>query len=212
MAPILLNQQIITTTTTTNSTSNTNNNNNKEDKSIPTVDITLIEQQKENITPLASGRSATHLNSLSLTNRSTLETKLSNEHLKFQSQINAISVYESTGHWEEGKDGFTTIQIATLADDPLEVHHLYVRFVLEFYPAGASATSRLVPLLEESTRKFINYDLYKNDPRYLRLWTTYAGRMNNQEDVFRFLFAKGVGERLASLYEEYARVLEVVGK
>jgi checkpoint serine/threonine-protein kinase len=174
--------------------------------------MTTIEQSKENIQPLASGRSASQLASLSSHSRSGLGSKLAIEHKRFQSQLDAVAVFEETGSWEDGRDGLTTDEVASMAEDPLDVHHQYARFVLGNYPAGASATSKLVPLLEASTRRFLDDERYKNDPRYLRLWNLYAKNMEVPEDCYRFLFAKGIGERLAILYEEYAIVLEQAGR
>ncbi len=162
--------------------------------------------------PLASGRSASQLASLSSQSRSGLGLKLASEHRKFQTQLAAVAFFEAEGHWPDGQDGLAAADVAAMAEDPLDVHHQYARFVIGSYPAGASATSRLVPLLEASTRQFLTDERYRNDPRYLRLWNLYAQKMDCPEDCYRFLFAKNVGERLASLYEEYALVLEAAGK
>lgn len=177
-----------------------------------TVDISTIEQQKENIQPLASGRSASQLAALSSQSRSTLGAKLATEHKRFQAQLAAVATYDEEGAWEDGREGFTSDEVAAMAEDPLDPHHQYVRFVNGNYPAGASAQNRLVPLLEASTRAFVNDERYRNDPRYLRLWSMYAKNVDCPEDCYRFLFARGIGERLALLYEEYAFVLEAVGK
>ena len=94
--------------------------------------------------------------------------------------------------------------------DKLATEH--ARFVLNSYPAGPSSASRLLPLLESSTRRFLHDERYTNDPRYLRLWNLYARNIERPEECYRFLFAKRIGERLAVLYEEYALVLEAAGK
>lgn len=176
------------------------------------IDISTIEQQKENIQPLVSGRSASQLASLSSHSRSGLGSKLAEEHKLYQARLDAVDTFERTGAWEEGKDGLSSDEVSTMAEDPLDIHHQYARFVLGNYPAGASATSKLVPLLEASTRRFVDDERYKNDPRYLRLWNLYAKNMEAPEDCYRFLFAKGIGEKLASLYEEFALVLEQAGR
>ncbi|SCV74798.1 BQ2448_7827 [Microbotryum intermedium] len=206
------------------------------------VDISTIEAAKENILPLASGRSASHLASLSSSTRSGLGSKLAQEHNKFDAQIAAIDYYEKTGEWpppassssssrscssssppssanssasdSTPTDAFklTLEEVERMAEDPLDVHHQYARFVISNYPAGASAANKLVPLLEKSTRRFLHDERYRNDPRYLRLWNLYAKHIDCPEDCYNFLFAKGVGERLAMLYEEYATVLEHAGR
>lgn len=176
------------------------------------VDISTIEQQKENIQPLTSGRSASQLALLSSQSRSGLGSKLADEHKQYQRRVDAVHAFESDGQWPDGQDGFAAEDVAQWAEDPLDLHHQHARFVLANYPAGASATSKLVPLLEASTRRFVDDSRYQNDPRYLRLWNLYAKHMDSPEDCYRFLFAKGIGEKLASLYEEFALVLEQAGR
>lgn len=176
------------------------------------VDISTIEQQKENIQPLASGRSAAQLASLSSLPRSGLGAKLAAEHKRYQTLIDALDVYQRQGTWIDGQDGLSLDEVAALAEDPLDIHHRYVRFVLDNYTAGASAASKLIPLLESSTRRFLSNKLYRNDPRYVRLWILYSKNMECPQDCFRFLFAKNIGDRIALLYEEYALFLEANGK
>ncbi|GAA6019370.1 hypothetical protein JCM11491_000915 [Sporobolomyces phaffii] len=170
------------------------------------VDIETIEAAKENIVPLHSGRSATQLASVFAPSatRSGLGVKLDAEHARFQTQIAAVAEYERTGDGDE--------VIAHLAEDPLDISHQYVRFIIANYPAGASAANKLVPVLEDTTRRFLADARYTNDPRYFRLWAHYAKNMESPEECYRFLFAKGIAEKLAALYEEYAKVLESVGK
>ncbi|GAA5917372.1 hypothetical protein JCM5296_003800 [Sporobolomyces johnsonii] len=178
----------------------------------PPVDISTIEAAKENIVPLHSGRSASQLAALSSSSRSGLGVKLDQQHARFHAQIAAVDAYEATGTWEDGRDGLTADEVAQLAEDPLDISHQYVRFIVANYPAGASAANKLVPVLEETTRKFLGDGRYTNDPRYFRLWAHYAKNMESPEECYRFLFAKGVAEKLAALYEEYAKVLEAAGK
>ena len=177
-----------------------------------TVDISTIEAAKENIVPLHSGRSASQLAALSTSTRAGLGLKLDAEHARFQAQIAAVDVYDATGAWDDGRDGLAADDVALLAEDPLDVSHQYVRFIVANYPAGASAANKLVPVLEATTRKFLADGRYTNDPRYFRLWAHYAKNMEDAEDCYRFLFAKGVAEKLAALYEEYAKVLEAKHK
>ena len=178
----------------------------------PVVDMATIEAAKENIVPLNSGRSASQLAALSSSTRSGLGVKLDLEHARFQAQIRAVDEYERNGAWPDGQDGLASEDVALLAEDPLDASHQYVRFVVANYPAVASAANKLVPVLEATTRKFLGDERYSNDPRYFRLWAHYAKNMEDPEDCYRFLFVKGVGEKLAALYEEYAKVLEAKNK
>jgi checkpoint serine/threonine-protein kinase len=179
---------------------------------IPVVSMVAIEQEKENIQPTSSGRSASHLVALSTQSRSTLLTTLAAAHTRFLAQLAAVAHYDQHSEWEEGRDGLSSEEVATMAEDPLDPHHQYVRYINANYPAGPSAQNRLIPLLEASTRAFVKDERYRNDPRYLRLWNLYAKMVEGEEDVYRYLWARGVGERLALFYEEYAYVLEAAGK
>lgn len=67
------------------------------------VDLSAIEQQKENIQPLASGRSAKALHTLFTADRKTLQDDLKEGHDRFKREIEQA---ESEG-----------------ADDPLDVYH-----------------------------------------------------------------------------------------
>ncbi|KAK4054049.1 protein kinase [Microbotryomycetes sp. JL221] len=193
----------------------------------PTTDISTIELHKENIQPLTSGRSASQLASLQTQTRQGLGNKLALEHKAFQAKLDAIDEYERTnGEWEpptaatggtsDDNDTSTTTltleDVQHLVEDPLDVHHQYARFVVANYPAGNSAVSRLVPVLEQATRSFVNDQRYQNDPRYLRLWNLYAKHTVDAEDCYKFLFAKQIGDKLATLYEEFALVLENKGR
>lgn len=67
------------------------------------VDLSAIEQQKENIAPLAAGRSAKVLHTLFTQDRKSLNDELKAGHDRFNEEIDQVE-----------KDG---------ADDPLDVYH-----------------------------------------------------------------------------------------
>lgn len=67
------------------------------------VDLSAIEQQKENIQPLTSGRSAKALHTLFTSDRKVLQDELEKGHEKFKREIEQAE--------EEG------------SDDPLDVYH-----------------------------------------------------------------------------------------
>lgn len=182
-------------------------------QSIVTVNIDVIERDKENIQPLPSGRSALHLATLSSQTRSGSSEKLAEDHDRFKTRILALETYEADGQsWEEGKLGLTSDEVAAMSKDPLDIHHQYIRFVVDNYIAGPSSSSQLIPLLESVTRKFLNDERYTNTTKYIRLWNLYAKNMECPEDCYRFLFAKGIGTQSSILYEEYALALEAAGK
>ena len=167
------------------------------------VRLDVIETQKENIQSLPGGRSAKELarifspagrDSCLIPNPSPNETKTINDSIRQE--------YE------------TELQSADESDDPLDIYDRYVRWTLHAYPsAQATPDSGLLPLLERATKVFLSSPLYKNDPRYLRLWLHYIRLFSDSpREVFAFLARHHVGEALALFYEEFAAWLESAGR
>ncbi|CAD6971493.1 unnamed protein product [Tilletia controversa] len=155
----------------------------------PIIDMALaIESQKENVIPRAKGRSASALhNNLALQHRERVE-KLASQREEHEKRIHPDANAES--------------------EDPLEAWDSYVRWTIDSYPAGQTAESGLVPLLELATRSFFSQRVYAQDVRYLRFWVLYANNCEDRRNIFRFLLANEVGTNWATLYEELANVLE----
>ncbi|KAI9329698.1 Mad3/BUB1 homology region 1-domain-containing protein [Pilaira anomala] len=65
-------------------------------------------------------------------------------------------------------------------------------------------------LLHDATSRYKSKKLYRQDPRYLKLWTEYAHWVEKPEEIFILLFQHGIGTELALLYEEYASLLETL--
>lgn len=150
----------------------------------PIIDFDAIEQHKENVQPLARGRSA-HV----------LSNALSQRHAEIRAQREE---WEKLVQSAENAD----------ADDPLDVWTRYVRWCIDSFPGGQTSESGLVLVLERCTRMFRSYEQYRNDSRYLKLWILYAKSIDCPADVFNFLLANDIGSGLASLYEELASVYE----
>lgn len=154
----------------------------------PVIDFEAIEQHKENVQPLAGGRSA-----------HALTNALSQRQVELKAQRAA---HEEVVSSEENAD----------ADDPLEAWTRYVKWCIDSYPGGQTSESGLVLLLERCTRLFRSSAQYRNDSRYLRLWVLYARNVDCPSDIYNFLLANDIGTALASLYEELAAVYEVQGR
>ena len=92
------------------------NNNVNNDTSSEGVDLEAIEQQKENIQPLSSGRSAKALHSLFTSDRKVLQDELEKGHERFKKEIESVE-----------EDG---------SDDPLDVYH---RCVLTYWSHALSS-------------------------------------------------------------------------
>jgi len=161
------------------------------------VNADVIEAVKENIQPLQKGRRATALSAIFSTPHAQRDALLSRQRARFRLQV--TQVLEDTNEDEAGTD-------------PLEVYSRFVAWTLESYPQGQSAESGLLELLEEATRKLKDWECYKQDPRYLKLWTLYAGYVDNPALIYAYLLANETGTELGQLYENYAYVLERNGR
>jgi checkpoint serine/threonine-protein kinase len=165
------------------------------------VKFDIIEDHKENIQALPSGRSARKLAELfsqsPLQPQSTpnpLDTKDVNDSIRAEFEEELAAISES--------------------DDPLDIYDRYVRWTFDAYPsAQATPQSQLHTLLERATKAFVNSAQYKNDPRYLKLWVHYINFFSDApREAFVFLSRHSIGETLALFYEEYAAWLESAGR
>ncbi|KHJ36145.1 putative protein kinase [Erysiphe necator] len=163
------------------------------------IDFQIIEDQKENIQSLPGGRSARALACVfSPSSTSKAPTPSDSKNLN---DI-ARQEYESE------------LACMSESDDPLDIYDRYIRWTLDAYPSSqATASSKLLPLLERATKAFINSAQYKNDQRYLKIWILYIKSVSDApREVFAFLARHGIGEYLALYYEEFAAWLECAGR
>jgi checkpoint serine/threonine-protein kinase len=166
------------------------------------IDFDIIENQKENIQSLPSGRSAKALAQLytppltSAAGRTPSPSQLHDaNHAKrqeFEKELQAIDD----------------------SDDPLDVYDRYVKWTLDAYPSAQNTPqSQLCPLLERATKAFQSSTHYKNDPRYLKLWLHYIRLFSDApRETFAYLARHNIGDGLALFYEEFAAWLETAGR
>ncbi|KAH9807745.1 Mad3/BUB1 homology region 1-domain-containing protein [Melampsora americana] len=204
---------------------------NEDAPEMVSVDISAIENQKENIQPLASGRSAAQLTSLFQTKPSdphlvsgfrtetnkglsnafnpiALAENLRSGHQRFQKDIARLEKAE-LGKWDD-LDSDERERAQELMRDPLEIYVEYIRWIIESYPSGGTtAESKLIPILERSTRKFVTNERYQQDLRYLKLWIYYAHQVQREaaRTIFSFLLHKKIGTESSLLYDEFSLVL-----
>ncbi|WRT69974.1 uncharacterized protein IL334_006965 [Kwoniella shivajii] len=163
----------------------------------PVTDFALIESQKENIRPLASGRSAATLSSVF--KEPTAADKVVQEgHDRYRRDIE-----EAERRDKEGEDMMDGIQ------DVLDVYNKYILFVVQHHP---SSDTHLLPLLETTTRRFVNDARYTQDVRYLKLWVMYARQIERREEIWSFLESRDIGTKHSVFYEEWASALEGLGR
>ncbi|KAL6946893.1 hypothetical protein ACO0QE_001746 [Hanseniaspora vineae] len=146
-----------------------------------------LEPQKENISRIRSGRSASQL----LESFQAQDQDLNRERLKFEKQI-----------LEEIED----------ADDPLELFLNYINWIKVKYPQGITTKrSGMLHLLERCLQFFKTDALYTNDPRYVKLWIWYIEvfqpTLNDKKDTLYYMLRHRIGGKLAVVYESLANVL-----
>ncbi|KAG2230773.1 hypothetical protein INT48_001675 [Thamnidium elegans] len=155
--------------------------------SIP--EASIIDACKENIQPRRQGRSASSL-----------------------TRVFGLSSTEREQAIEQGQHRFEE-QLKTIEelDDPLDVYIQHVAWTIEMFPEG-SVEYDLMTVLHDATNKFKNDSIYKQDPRYLKLWMEYSKWVEEPKEIFEFLIKNEIGKKLALFYEEYASYLESLQK
>jgi checkpoint serine/threonine-protein kinase len=166
------------------------------------VDFEVIENQKENIQALPSGRSAKALAQL-YTPPLTSGT----------GQVGTPPELQDA-HSAERQEFEKELQAIDESDDPLDIYDRYVKWTLDTYPSAQNTRqSQLCPLLERATQAFQSSAHYKNDPRYLKLWLQYIRLFSDApRETFAYLSRHGIGHGLALFYEEFAAWLETAGR
>ncbi|EIN08337.1 hypothetical protein PUNSTDRAFT_103155 [Punctularia strigosozonata HHB-11173 SS5] len=168
-----------------------------DEPSPPIIDGDILMASKENIQPLARGRRATTLASVLATPHSQRSSYLASA--RSRHRLNCQLALENA----EDDD-----------DDPLEAYYRFVYWTIENYPAGQSAESGLLELLEEATRilKDDRGGKWRSHLKYLELWILYANRVEKPQIIYRFLLTNDIGTEHALFYEEFASVLERNGR
>eukprot|EP01134_Creolimax_fragrantissima_P000248 CFRG0248T1 len=95
------------------------------------------------------------------------------------------------------------------SDDPLETWLSYISWSRQEFPDGNNCET--LKLYERCARKFVDYEQYRNDTRYLRIWLNFADGAIDPVDIFKFLRSKNIGSTLTLFYEAYALALEIKG-
>ncbi|KAG0212409.1 hypothetical protein BGX28_006378 [Mortierella sp. GBA30] len=152
------------------------------------VDIGAIELEKENIQPIKEGRSAQALARLFETRPVDRVQELALQREHFQQELE---------------------QIEDL-DDPMDVYARFVKWTLENYPQSAAQghDSQLMLLLEQAFDLFKDDQMYKNDPRFIKLLILYAEKAESPQDVYKYMEINSIGSEIAMYYQEYADYME----
>ncbi|OMJ66208.1 hypothetical protein SteCoe_37035 [Stentor coeruleus] len=79
--------------------------------------------------------------------------------------------------------------------DPLAIYLPYV-------------TDTKTNMLEPVLNKFLTFPAYSNDSRYVKLWILYADSLEKPDEVYNFLFTRGIGKTCSIMYVALAEVYE----
>ncbi|KAL5424871.1 hypothetical protein PMIN06_012747 [Paraphaeosphaeria minitans] len=166
------------------------------------IDFEVIENQKENIQSLPSGRSAKAL------------AQLYTPPLSSAAGATPSPSQLQDAHSETRQAFEQELQAIDESDDPLDVYDRYVKWTLDAYPSAQNTTqSQLCPLLERATKTFQSSLHYQNDPRYLKMWLHYIRLFSDApRETFAYLARHDIGDKLALYYEEFASWLEMAGR
>jgi hypothetical protein len=177
----------------------------------PVVDGALLEAAKENIRPLASGRRATALAGILATPHAKRETLLADKHKRFREDIAQAMANEAKQEADMAAGLLDQDEVDAHDTDALGIYSSYVAWTVENYPEGHVS---IIPLLEEATRALrdVRNKAYRQDPRYLKLWTRYSELVDKPDVIWRFMLANEIGTEWAAMYEAFASVLERSGK
>ncbi|CAD7932373.1 unnamed protein product [Amoebophrya sp. A25] len=146
------------------------------------VDIQKIEESKENILPLRTGRDLHQLE------KSDLEAEIT----KFEADIRNEKHPDALGTWHAYAKWWQQNSSSSSSSASSSKGHLGFHDVLQ-----------------QGTQKFWENEKAHSDYRYLALWLMYGEScLKDSIDMFPFLWANGVGTQFGLLYMAWASVLE----
>ncbi|KAJ5067900.1 mitotic checkpoint serine/threonine-protein kinase bub1 [Anaeramoeba ignava] len=146
------------------------------------LNFEVIENSKENIQPLKTGRDLSILS---------------------QKLINPTNDQEKTQLFE------TQLKQTQNGKELLKKWVEYLKWKRQIQPQGGQ---EIINLFERSTRELLKYQEIKNDIRYLKIWLEYADFCEDPTDIFKFLKHNKIGLNHSILYITFAHILESKGK
>eukprot|EP00441_Pelagodinium_beii_P047313 CAMPEP_0197621732 /NCGR_PEP_ID=MMETSP1338-20131121/2218_1 /TAXON_ID=43686 ORGANISM="Pelagodinium beii, Strain RCC1491" /NCGR_SAMPLE_ID=MMETSP1338 /ASSEMBLY_ACC=CAM_ASM_000754 /LENGTH=640 /DNA_ID=CAMNT_0043191267 /DNA_START=36 /DNA_END=1958 /DNA_ORIENTATION=+ len=172
------------------------------------VELAAFEQDKENVRPKRSGRSAATLAEV-ISNKdcSDVDGERQRRKAEFEamvaqaaSQLLAQSAVTTQASSED-------IRAATsrAASHLLQTWFSYANWAAEWFP---STPSEERSVLERATQILAKESSCRDDPRNLQLWLRLADMQKEPQEIFRFLWANEIGCGIAMLYEAWSTFLE----
>ncbi|KAI9356917.1 Mad3/BUB1 homology region 1-domain-containing protein [Pilaira anomala] len=167
--------------------------------SIP--EASIVDAHKEDIEPRREGLGMSSLARALLMDAAERERTMVEGKARFKEKRGIYMFFES----------WCYPQLKLKRRNTLQVFIDQIIWMKKTFPEG-SMNNDYIMLLDDVTSRYKSEKLYRQDLRYLKLWIEYAQFITNPEDLFELLFQHGIGTELAPLYEEYASLLETLGR
>ncbi|KAJ3218798.1 hypothetical protein HDU67_004046 [Dinochytrium kinnereticum] len=160
------------------------------------VAMESFEHAKENIQPLAKGRSAKTLATVYGDGSSTSSGKR-------EGAARSAKVQDAEDERIRLEKAVSRVKMDS--DDPLDPYHRLLQWYQGHHPSGHPEYFKI---LEKAARGFRKDPRYKNDLRYVRIWLDVAAKNNAPDEVFKYLALNEIGQMAAVFYEEQAAFME----
>lgn len=109
---------------------------------------------------------------------------------------------------DEAKAAFEH-RLATESEDVLSSWLDYARYLEETFPGD---NRQALDVLERCARALKDDERYRNDERYTNVWLEYASALARPGELFRYLYKRKIGERVARMWVAWAESAEAEGK
>lgn len=176
------------------------------------IDMEAFEQDKENIRPSRSGRNPAILAEAVIqhkadpetfsTGASSFDDLRSLEREDFESRLALLSAAAARGP-EDGHAGQHAA--GNVADALVQLWCDYSRWAAEWFPADCQEERSV---LERATSTLSECPQCYDNPQHLRLWLRLADLQQEPQDIFSFLWTRGIGLAHAGFYEAWSASLE----
>lgn len=100
-------------------------------------------------------------------------------------------------------------KLSNESEDVLSSWLDYARYLEEAFPGDYG---QALDVLERCARALKDDERYRNDERYTNVWLEYASALARPGELFRYLYKRKIGERVARMWVAWAESAEAEGK
>jgi len=174
------------------------------------VEMAVFEQDKENIRPARAGRNPAKLAEAVLRQHDvdecssgahSFDDARKMERQDFESRVALLAEATARSPQKDDDEAFTRGTTGAL----VQLWANYARWAAEWYPADCHEERSV---LERATSNLADRPNCFEDLQHLRLWLRLADFSQEPQDLFSFLWTRGIGLTHASLYEAWSASLE----